>query len=233
MTAPEVLASRSTSSAQRGSRTKVWWLTRPALAGISFSVAWIIGLVVVSASTQVTASGAQVIVAYKDQAFAGVLQYLFTEGLPPVALLIVVGALAHRMRTHGNPRIAAVAWGAALVGCIVSFVQFVLGVLLVAVAVPAQNVASSGALSDAVTRLDGVKMLLFGVMSVGAFIYLRSQRRQLWLLVVCVLLAVTIAVSGLGYLLTVPALADAAYASLLLLLVWVTGFGIALGRRAH
>jgi hypothetical protein len=44
---------------------------------------------------------------------------------------------------------------------------------------------------------------------------------------------VAIVVSGVGYLLLIDSLALAAWASLPLLLVWVTGSGIALGRAGR
>jgi len=52
-----------------------------------------------------------------------------------------------------------------------------------------------------------------------------------WLGVVATLLAVVILGSGIGYLLLIPALAALAYVSGPLLLVWVTGVGLRLGRQ--
>lgn len=214
---------------------KTWMLRRTTLAGFAFSLSWLVGLSVFAASTTVVSSGAQVVAAYSGRTAGGVLQYLFTEGLPPVAILIVVGALARRARGTGHPRLGAVTWIVALVASIVSFTQFVLGVVLVTAAVPAGDTASSALLSDSVTRLDGAKMLLFAGMAVSSLIYLVRARpgRLIWLRVVSALLAVTIVISGLGYLLTVTPLATAADASLPLLLAWVTGFAIVLGRGGH
>ncbi|ALE06287.1 hypothetical protein AL755_13815 [Arthrobacter sp. ERGS1:01] len=214
---------------------KTWALQRTALAGFGFTLSWLIGLSVFAASTTVVSTGAEIIAAYRGRAAAGVLQYLFTEGLPPVAILVVVGALARWARGAGYRRLAKATWVAALVASIISFAQFVFGVVLVTVAVPAGDAAISALLSDSVTRLDGAKMLLFAGMAITTFVYLaRAQHGQLlWLRIVSLLLAVTITVSGLGYLFMVTSLATAADASLPLLLVWVTGFAIVLGRRGH
>ena len=218
-----------------GVARKPWALQRTALAGFGFTLSWLIGLSVFAASTTVVSTGTEVIAAYSGRATAGVFQYLFTEGLPPIAILIVVGALARSVREEGYARLASVAWVTVLIAAIVSFAQFVFGVVLVTVAVPAGDAAASALLSDSVTRLDGAKMLLFAGMATAVFAYLvKAQRGKLiWLRVVSVLLAVTIAVSGLGYLFMVTSLATLADASLPILLVWVTGFAIVLGRRGH
>jgi hypothetical protein len=221
------------SSSERVART--WLVHPPTLAGFGFSIAWLIGLSVFAASTTVVSTGTQIIAAYSGHAPGGVLQYLFTEGLPPVAILVVVGALARSVRQAGYVRLGTATWIAALVGSIISFAQFALGIVLVTIAVPAADASLSAVLSDSVTRLDGAKMLLFASMAITVAVYLvRAQRARLrWLLLVSVLLAATIVVSGLGYLLIISPLATAADASLPLLLVWMTGFGIVLGRSAH
>ena len=220
---------------RRGSVPKNWVLRRTTLAGFGFTLSWLIGLSVFAASTTVASTGVEVIEAYSGRVPAGVLQYLFTEGLPPVAILIVVGALARSARESGQVRLGAATWLAALAASIISFAQFVVGVVLVTVAVPAGDAASSALLSDSVTRLDGAKMLLFASMAATAFVYLARVQggRLIWLRGASVLLAVTITVSGVGYLFVVPSLATAAFASLPLLLVWVTGFAIVLGRSGH
>jgi hypothetical protein len=213
---------------------QTWALRRTALAGYGFSLSWLIGLSVFAASTTVVSTGAEIIAAYSGRTPQGLLQYLFTEGLPPVAILIVVGALARSARESGYPRLSSSTWIAALVASIISFAQFILGVVLVAVAVPSGDRGLSATLSDVVTRLDGAKMLLLASMAVTTVIYLVMARRGLvWLRIVSALLVVTIVLSGLGYLFTVTSLATVADASLPLLLVWMTGFGIVLARSGH
>ena len=214
---------------------KVWALQRTTLAGFGFTLSWLVGLSVFAASTTVVSTGAEVIAAYSGRALGGVLQYLFTEGLPPVAILIVGGALARSAREAGYARLGAAIWMTALAASIISFTQFVLGVVLVTIAVPAGDAGSSALLSESLTRLDGAKMLLFASMATTTFIYLVKTQpgRLIWLRIASILLAVTILVSGIGYLFLVTSLATAAYASLPLLLVWVTAFAIVLERRGH
>lgn len=215
--------------------SKHWTLRRTTLAGFGFSVSWLVGLIAFSTSTTVGYSGAQIIAAYAGRESVGVLQFLFTEGLPPVAILIVVGALARAMREAGYIRLGRTTWIAALIAALVSFAQFVLGAILVTIAVPARDAGSAVVLFDSVSRLDGVKMLLFASMAMTSLIYLVVARRRNWMLlsIVSGLLVVTIAISGLGYLLLLTSLASAADASLPLLLAWTTGFAIVLGRNGY
>jgi len=215
--------------------SRSWVLRRTTLAGFGFTLSWLVGLSVFAATTTVASGGGEVIAAYRGRALGGVLQYLFTEGLPPIAILIVVGALARSIRKEGYTRLGTATWLTALVASIISLVQFVLGVVLVTAAVPAGDAATSGLLSDSVTRLDGAKMLLFASMATTAFLYLVGVKRGvlIWLRVVSVLLVLSITVSGFGYLFMMTSLATAAYVSLPLLLVWVTGFAIVLGRSGH
>ncbi len=225
----------TTSPVPSGTTSRLWALRRTAVAGFGFSLSWLVGLTVVAASTTVVSTGAEIIAAYHGRAAAGALQYLFTEGIPPVAILIVAGALARSAREAGYARLAQATWMAALIASAISFAQFVLGVILVTAAVPAGNAAQCVWFSDLVTRLDGAKMLLFASMAITVLIYLiKAQRgKPIWLGTASALLAVTIAISGIGYLLELTSLATAADASLPLLLVWVTGFGITLSRRGH
>ncbi|GAB3614284.1 hypothetical protein [Humibacter ginsengisoli] len=214
----------------------VRWVGRSTtIAGLGFSLSWIIGLCVFADSTTVVSTGAEVIASYRGQALAALAQFLFTEGLPPIAILVVVRALCRSMRTSGHSRLARATWIMAPAACIISFAQFVLGVTLVIGAVPSNDAAASAGLSDAVTRLDGVKMLFFGGMAVATVVYLIiAQRvRPIWLSVTSALLAVAIVISGLGYLFALTPLAAAAYASLPLLLVWMTGWGVLLGLRVR
>jgi len=79
-------------------------------------------------------------------------------------------------------------------------------------------------------------MFLLAGLAAGSFVAIRRGllRLPVWLEYLAVALAGTIAVSGVGYLFLLDHLAIAAWASLPLLLAWVTGAGINLGdpRRA-
>jgi hypothetical protein len=83
-----------------------------------------------------------------------------------------------------------------------------------------------------VNQLDGVKMLALAVTAVSlATIGRPTPALPRWLRVTALLLAVALAASGYAYLTLTNALAWTAYVSGVLLLLWVTGTGIALTAR--
>lgn len=205
----------------------------PALVGIAYSLSWLAGLTVWSSSTRLRATGAEVVAATTGHEGVAAVQYLLTEGLPAVGLAVVALALARSAR-HAD-RLARVVAATGLAAAAVSLSQFVLGLSLTEAAVPDGRVAAAGSLSEAITRLDGVKMLLLAVLAAAAAALIRRGRVPLprWIGWVATALAATIALSGVSYLLLLGGLGQAAYLSLPLLLVWVTGTLVLLPRRAR
>jgi hypothetical protein len=79
-------------------------------------------------------------------------------------------------------------------------------------------------------RLDGAKMFLLAAMAVAlSAVALTSHALPRWLAPLGFLLAASLAVSGLGYVLLVQGLASAVYVSGTLLLAFVTSTGVTLG----
>jgi hypothetical protein len=183
--------------------------TVPAVAGIAFSAAWIAGLSVNSSSTDVHTTGAQLLAGFAAHRGAATAQYVITEGVTSVLLAIVVLGLARHARVFG------------VVAAAIGLIECALGIAAV------QTAAASTAadLVEAVNRLDGVKMLALAVAAVAGARVLPG-----WLRWIGVALAVTITLSGLGYLLLLDALTPFAYISLPLLMVWVPCAGVVLGR---
>lgn len=189
--------------------------TLPAVAGIAFSLAWIAGLSVSSASTDVHTTGSQLLAEFAAHRSGATVQYVITEGLTSVLLAVVAIALARRARLAGLFGVLAAVIGLA---------ECALGVA----AVFSTTATAATDLVGAVNRLDGVKMFALAGMAVaavtGAGVLPRWLRWTGWAL------ATTIALSGLGYLLLLSALTPLAYVSLPLLMIWVTCTGVALGR---
>jgi hypothetical protein len=217
--------------------------TVPALAGIAYAVAWLAGLSIFSSSATVRTTGAKVLAADAGHQAAAATQFVLTEGASAVFLAVVVIAIGRAgLRTAGGrpawaagtARAAWVTMTAGLAAVAISLVQCVLGVYLTTSVVPAGHVTAAGDLTDAISRLDGVKMLVLAVLALaGVALARRTPVLPGWLSYAGVALAVAIVVSGVGYLLLIDSLALAAWASLPLLLVWVTGSGIALGRAGR
>ena len=207
-------------------------LTAPGIAGAIYVLSWIAGLLIFSSSVDVTSSGADVIATLGGHGPVATAQYALTEGLPALALAVVVWSLAAASvaaaPSVGRSRLMLVA---GLLAAAVSLVQFVLGVILVDVTVPDGKTSAAKSIFDAINRLDGVKMLLLAVFGIAGFLLVRDRRLPLprWLGYVALILTIAIIVSGVGYLFLLNNLALAAWISLPLLLIWVGGAGITLG----
>ena len=131
----------------------------------------------------------------------------------------------------GRPRLTA---GAGSAAAAIALVQCVLGLYLTISVVPAGHAGTAAAVTEALNRLDGVKMLVLAAMAAaGTVMARRTGLLPRWLCWTGVALAAAITASGAGYALLNPTFALAAWLSLPLLLAWVTGAGILLGRRGR
>ena len=148
-------------------------------------------------------------------------QFALTEGLPAAGLAIVSIALARAARRSGAAAAARVALIAGVAAALISLLQFALGAVLAGTASP----GTAHLLYDAVNRLDGVKMLALAVLGLAAA---ASGVLPRWLRYTGIALAITITASGVAYLL-LQSLAILAVPAGVLLLVFITGAGIALG----
>lgn len=124
--------------------------------------------------------------------------------------------------------------GAGAAAAAIALVQCALGLYLTISVVPAGHAGTAAAVTEALNRLDGVKMLVLAAMAAaGTVMARRTGLLPGWLQWTGVALAAAITASGVGYALLNPALALAAWLSLPLLLAWVTGAGIVLGQRGR
>ena len=153
------------------------------------------------------------------------VQFGLTEGLPAAGLAIVSIVLARVARRSGAAAAARVALFAGMMAALISLLQFVLGVVLAGTASP----GTAHLLYDAVNRLDGVKMFALAVLGLAGA---ASGVLPRWLRYTGIALAIAIAASGLAYLLLLPGLAILAVPAGVLLLLFITGTGIALGTPA-
>ena len=209
-----------------GRSSRRHWLR---IVGVGYALSWIAGMLVWAPSTTVRSSGSQVLATTTGHEAVAALQYVLTEGLPAVGLLVVGLALASATR----PASRLIAAGSVLAAA-VSAGQCLLGLGLTLWAVPAEHVGAAGGLFEAVTRLDGVKMAAIAVAAATAAVLALGGRIPLprWLIGVSLALAVSIAATAVGYLLLLTAGAVVAYVSLPLLIVWITGTAWTL-RRAQ
>jgi hypothetical protein len=204
---------------------------RPTLtlaAAVAYPLAWIAGLLIWPTNLDVTATGGDVMAAYAGHASQAISQYLLTQAVAGIALAIIVTAVAATLPS-ARGRIAGICgYGAAAV----SLAQAVLGVRLAGWVVPSAASASAHAVFDLINRLDGVKMTLLAITVIVASTAPRTPAKPpRWLAVTGVLLAIALVITALGYLFLGAALAQAAWASLPLLLVWISGSGFVLAHQ--
>ncbi len=225
---PESL-SPATAVRLQGTRMRRWL---PALVGVAFSVSWIAALTVGPGNLAATADGGEVVSAYTGHLAAGAVQYVLSEGLPAAGLAVVGLALAAAARRAGRLRASRTAAVTSLAAALVSLTQCLLGLLMVLGTVPDGSAGSAHLLFETVNRMDGVKMFALAVLAMSGAVLAGSGVAARWLRYPAYALAATIAASGVGYLLLLNGLTPLAYLSLPLLLLWVTGSGITLSRRA-
>ena len=206
-------------------------LAGAALAGLVYVAAWIVGLGIWPSNVAITDSSREVVNVYGAHRSVGVVQFLLVEGVAAIALVFVIVAVARAAGHAGAVAPSRFILGAGLTACLVSVVEGVLGVVLVTSLASPAHVHRAGEVFDAINRLDGVKMLLLATVITTAALARRELGLPRWLSATGVMASLALLVSGVGYLALDGDLADAAFLSLPLLLIWVAGTGVALGRR--
>jgi hypothetical protein len=203
------------------------------VAGIAYTTAWVLGLAVWPANLDVAATNDEVLATYGAHQGAAMTQYLLEEGLAAVALAVVVTVLGRASRRRDAERLGVTTVVAGLTAAALSLIQCTLGLLLAGSVAPAGEAERAGRIFDLINRLDGVKMFALAAMAVAGVGLVRRAVLPGWLSYTAALLTVALLASGVGYLLLNTTLAQAAFVSGPLLLVWVTGAGVALARTSQ
>jgi hypothetical protein len=208
-------------------------ITAPAVAGIGYTAAWVLGLAVWPSNLDVGAANVKVVATYSAHQGAAITQYLLIEGLAAIALALVVTALGQAARRRGAERLGRATVVAGLTAVALSLAQCALGLLLAGSVAPDGEAGRAGRLFDLINRMDGVKMFALAAMAVAGLGLVRQAVLPRWLGYTAALLTAALIASGAGYLLLNTTLAQAAFVSGSLLLVWVTGAGVALARTSR
>jgi hypothetical protein len=204
-------------------------ITAPAVAGIAYATAWVLGLAVWPSNLGVAASNFKVVATYRAHQGAALTQYVLVEGVAAIALAVVVIALGQAARRRGARGLGVASVVAGFTAAALSLVECALGLLLAGFVAPDGDTDRAGRLFDLINRIDGLKMFALAVLAVAGVGLVRRAVLPRWL-GYWALLAVALMASGAGSLMLNTTLAPAAYVSGPLLLVWVTGAGIALAR---
>jgi hypothetical protein len=221
-----------TSQVTTEGRTGIWNRAArnpAAVAGISYSVAWIASLAVVAPNPHLNASGSQVVAAFAGHDWSAMAMFVLAEGVAAVALAVVVILVARATRGQRARRAGLTAAGFGLAAAVTSWAELAMGPWLVFGPVASGRAASAGVLYHALMRVDGAKMFMLAAMAVAlAAVSVTSAVLPRWLAPLGLLLAVSIAVSGLGFVLLNQSLYNAVYVSGVLLLAVVTATGVTL-----
>jgi hypothetical protein len=212
MTATEVMPA--------GTRRGV--MVAPVVAGVAFTVSWIVGLAIPAPSPRLTASGTAIVTGLAGHGGEIVANFVFTEGFPAFGLAVVSAFLARALGLLGGPGLAGTTRVAGLVAAAISLTQCVLGVVLARTSAP----GTAGELYALVNRLDGVKMFALAALAAAAAIASLLPR---WLRYLSGALAISITASGVAYLFLLDSVAWLAYPAGLLLLAVIPAAGYALG----
>jgi len=220
-------AGRSEAGRRGGGRGR--WLTGLGAVGVGYSLSWIAGLSVSAPSPAFGASGRQIVAAFAGHGAALATQFALTEGLPAAGIAVVTVALASAARARGQITAGQITAGrfalaSGLTAAIISVLQFGLGLLLATTSSP----GTAQLAYAAVNRMDGGKMLALAVLGAAGAAMTPLPK---WLRITGIALAVSIAVSGVVYLLLLSSLAAAAGPALVLLLIFITGCGIIIGMQ--
>ena len=203
----------------------------PAVAGVGYSLAWIISLSVGAPNPSVAARGSQVVAAFAGHGGPAMAMFVLAEGVAAAALAVVVIAAAQAVRPAGRgPRRAGLAGaGFGIAAAVVSWAELAVGAWLVYGPVAGRRAAAATTAYQVLTRLDGAKMFLLAAMAVAlSVVALTSPVLPRWLAPLGFALAAALVVSGLGYVLLAPGPATAVYESGILLLAFVTSTGVTL-----
>jgi hypothetical protein len=221
-----------TQQAATGDQAGTWSriARRPAaLAGIGYSVAWVVSQVVGAPSPSVAASGGQVVAAFSGHDWPTIVNLVLSEGIAAVALAAVVllAALAASRAGARRAGLAVAVFGVAAAA--VSWAELVMSAWLQFGPVASGHAAAAGTLYHAIWRIDGAKLFVLAAMAVAlAVLSLTSGVLPRWLAPLGLLLAVSLVISGLGFVLLADGLSGAVLVSGVLLLVVVTATGITL-----
>ena len=206
------------------------WAARrlPAVAGVGYSLAWIISLSVGAPNPSVAARGSQVVAAFAGHGGPAMAMFVLAEGVAAAALAVVVIAAARAARP--GPRRAGLAGaGFGIAAAVVSWAELAVGAWLVYGPVAGRRAADAETAYQVLMRLDGAKMFLLAAMAVAlSAVALTSPVLPRWLAPLGFALAAALVVSGLGYVLLAPGPATAVYVSGILLLAFVTSTGVTL-----
>jgi len=227
------MTQQTTTGDQAGTWSRA--VRRPAaVAGICYTVAWVVSFAPGAPMPSVAASGGQIVAAYSGHDWPTIVNLVLSEGIAAVALAAVVLLVGSAARRAGARRAGLAVAVFGVTAAAVSLAELVMAAWLQYGPVASRQDATSGTLWSAVQRIDGAKLFVLAAMAVAlAVLSLTSTVLPRWLALLAYPLAVSLVLSGLGYVLLAAGLSDAVYVAGVLLLVVVTAAGLTLRTSLH
>lgn len=203
--------------------------TPAAVAGIGYTLSWVLSVVVGAPMPSVAASGDQIVTAFAGHDWPSIVSLVLQEGFPAVALAAVVLLVARTASRAGARRAGLTVAVFGMTAAAVSLAELAMAAWLQYGPVTSGRAATAGTLWSGIQRVDGAKMFVLAAMAIAlAVLSLTSAVLPRWLAPLALLLAVALVISGLGYVLLAASLSDAVFVSATLLLAVVTATGVTL-----
>ena len=211
-------------------------LSVPALAGAGYAVAWIVSQLTGAPNPSIAAPGTQLVASFAGHAGSMLAMFVLAEGVASIALIFVVVFVARAARQPGTRkaarRAAMTAAGFGIASAVMSLTELGIGVWLFGTVLPQRRAATFGTVYHALERLDGAKMIVLAAMAIAlSAVAISAPILPRWLAPIGFLLGAGLVVSGLGWVLLAPGLGNSVYVSGVLLVLFVTATGVALGLR--
>lgn len=202
------------------------------ISGVTYILAWLIGLVLASGGPKPDDPATKVVSYFARHEHAAMLGHLFVDGIAGLAL-IAIAVVTLRFLRPSDPQMAKVGFCAALAAAATSLVQFGLGITFTYDAAHNGSPNTVRDLFVALNNADTVKIVFLATMITAVSVAARrSHVLPRWFAIYGFVSAPLLAISGFAFPFNNDALLASLEVTLLLLLVWVGIFSTQVARRS-
>ena len=207
------------------------WL---AFFGFLYVVVWVIGLLIPTGTLSPSMSNAelqQVLLAHQQ---ARMIQVYLIDGIAGVSIFLFAVAVASlfRITDEDNPSLANVVLGAGIAAGSISLVQAGVQQTLINPELLVSPESPFRVLLILVNQIDTFKLMALALLSVSTSILgLRTRLIPAWINWLGVILAITLILGGLSFVLASSMLTAVLFASLPMLLIWVASVSVVMVKK--
>ena len=207
------------------------WL---ALFGFVYVLVWVIGLAIPTGTLSASMSNAelqQVLLAHQQ---ARMIQVYLIDGIAGVSIFLFAVAVASlfRITDEDNPSLANVVLGAGIAAGSISLVQAGVQQTLINPELLVSPESPFRVLLILVNQIDTFKLMAWALLSVSTSILgLRTRLIPAWINWLGVILAITLILGGLSFVLASSMLTAVLFASLPMLLIWVASVSVVMVKK--